>query len=111
MKKSLMIAVPIIIAVLALVVFFLTKKSPSPALSTKNSTQAPERRKEDINWDDKVDYLDSNIINLSLGCKKNDACWSKVIGKTVTGDNPIYSSDLDLNGDGIVDAQDAVLVR
>ncbi len=99
----------VLVLILGAAVFFIFKKI---ALTSPQSTPSnnEERSAEDINWDNKVDYLDVNLVKSVLGCKKTDPCWNKVIGKTVTGDNPIYSSDSDLNKDGVIDDKDVSLL-
>ena len=65
----------------------------------------------DINHDGKKDTADSNFIQLNLNCKKSAPCWNQVIGKTIDGENPIYTSDLDLNHNDVIDDQDLVVVN
>jgi hypothetical protein len=64
--------------------------------------------KKDINHDGKVDYIDSNFFTQNNGCKKDTPCWKKQITKTYDGDNPVYVYDLDLDNNGIIDANDAL---
>ena len=102
--------VTIVLGSLVLIAFivlggqYITKKFLSPApVSNQASTYY---KKEDINKDGKVDQVDEEIVRKQFGCQVRQPCWSKVIGKTLSGDNPIYASDLDLNGDNIIDLLD-----
>lgn len=63
-------------------------------------------QKGDINHDGLVNTVDTNIIQAQFGCKSTDPCWKKVIGKTLDGDNPIYTFDIDFNKDSIIDQKD-----
>jgi hypothetical protein len=102
----------IIIAVLALLVFFgssLLQKllSPAPTVNQASITY----KKEDINKDEKIDQSDMDIVIKQLSCQKADSCWNKVIDKTLNGDNPIYVFDLDMNGDGLISQIDVDQVQ
>jgi hypothetical protein len=66
----------------------------------------PTTAEGDINDDGKVDLMDMQYIKDHAGCNQDDECWSKMIDKTITGHNPIYTSDLDLNQDGMIDESD-----
>ena len=103
MKKFIPVLLILIVIIVAVVFTFKMLLKPSPSGA---SPQSQERSPKDINWDNKVDDLDANIIKSVLGCKKTDPCWNKVVGKTITGDNPIYASDADLNKDGVIDQKD-----
>jgi hypothetical protein len=70
----------------------------------------PTTAEGDINDDGNVDYLDSQYIPTHTGCTEGDSCWSDVIDHTITGHNPIYTSDLDLNGDGVIDDSDTEVI-
>ncbi len=107
MKNAIVIIVLIIFFAFVVVVISTKLLAPSPS---GPSQQSQERNPKDINWDGKIDVLDANIVSSVLGCKKSDPCWNKVIGKTVTGDNPIYASDCDLNHDGVIDQKDIQLI-
>lgn len=110
MKKT--VTISIIIAVLALSIYFVTgflKKILSPAPTINQSTSI--YKKEDINKDEKVDQADEDIVAKQINCKKIEPCWNKVIGKTLNGDNPIYVFDLDLNNDGVIDQLDTAQVQ
>lgn len=56
----------------------------------------------DINDDGVTDSTDELMVQLSKGCGSGEPCWDEVVGKTLSGDNPIYARDLDLNGDGTI---------
>ena len=106
MKRSIIItgAVLLLIIILIFLGKYLVKKFLSPA-PTSNQTSTTYK-KEDINKDGTVDSVDEEILKKQSGCQNKQPCWNKVIGKTLSGDNPIYASDLDLNGDGIIDLLD-----
>lgn len=77
--------------------------------STKSSTSQSTVNKKsphDINRDGRVDELDRNMVRTAIGCKKTDDCWNKSVGKTLDGDNPLYTFDLDLNADGEISNTD-----
>lgn len=65
----------------------------------------------DIDRSGTVDGADQALVQAGMGCTKLLPCWSKVIGKTKDGDNPIYVSDTDLNKDGVIDQKDLDLVK
>lgn len=65
------------------------------------------RRKEDINDDGVINQTDVGIVKQNTGCAGGQPCWSRVVGKTLSGDNPIYASDLDMNGDDTISEEDA----
>ena len=97
----------IIISIILLIIYFTSgflKKILSPAPTINQSTSI--YKSEDINKDKKVDTTDEDIISKQLNCKKTESCWNKVIGKTLNGDNPIYTFDLDMNGDEKIDQLD-----
>lgn len=103
-----------ILGVIAVVILFFAGKyfvkkflSPAPVSYQANTYY----KKEDINKDGKVDALDEQLVIKQSGCQRNNVCWNKVIGKSISGDNPIYVSDLDLNGDGIVDLLDLQQIK
>jgi hypothetical protein len=89
---------------------FTVNKSIKYSTTSKNGDGGGSRVPGDINDNGIIDNTDVQIVRDHMGCKKNDLCWGDVIGKTLSGDNPIYTSDLDLNQDGIVDEQDAQVV-
>lgn len=62
--------------------------------------------KGDINRDGAVNSEDAEFIRKATPCNHVDPCWKKVVGKTKDGDNPIYTSDLDLNHDDNVNELD-----
>jgi len=63
-------------------------------------------KKGDINRDGKVDQIDFMYIRNSDNCRQGESCWTKVVGKTSDGDNPIYVSALDQNKDGVINNMD-----
>lgn len=65
----------------------------------------------DIDRSGAADEDDRLMIKGQDGCLKTQPCWNQTVGKTKDGDNPIYTSDLDLNKDGFVDQQDVALVK
>jgi len=82
------------------------KPDHSPTQSSQNLPSSPEWQKGDINHDGRVNAIDKLIIKKSFNCRNSDPCWQRVVGKTDEGDNPIYTADLDLNNDGIINTQD-----
>lgn len=83
--------------------------SPDGAGDTGRFTTT--RSPEDINDDGVIDTVDVQMVQGSLGCKQGADCWDDVIGKTLSGDNPIYVSDFDLNKDGEVSDLDVQMVN
>lgn len=107
-----MVTITVVIALLCLLVYFasnLLKKLLAPAPTLNQASLA--YKSEDINKDGQVDQADEEIVKKQFGCRPNQSCWSKVIGKTLSGDNPIYTSDLDLNKDGNIDLLDIQLMK
>lgn len=78
--------------------------------TVKNGDGGGHRIPGDINDNGTIDNTDVQIVRDHIGCSKTDSCWGDVIGKTLSGDNPIYTSDLDLNSDGTVSELDAEIV-
>lgn len=108
--KKIIISVGLVLLIAIAVVAFIYRSSSSSKKTTIDNR--PSFAKGDINKDGKVDVMDSEIIRNNLGCHSGIlACWSRLVGKTVEGDNPIYTSDLDLNGDGKIDDADMVLAK
>ncbi len=100
-----------LIAVIAIGVFVFLKFSPAqqstaPAVSNTASTGLVKTVPGDFLRDGKPTYEDVALVKAHLGCKKSDPCWNQVVGKTHDGDNPLYTSDLDMNGNGVIDTQD-----
>jgi len=91
------------------VFLFFTKQpaSPNPALSPVPTIS---RAKGDIDRSGVADEMDKTLVRSQLGCRKEDPCWQKTVSKTKDGDNPLYTFDLDLNGDGVIDDKDLALV-
>ncbi len=94
------------------VLLFFTKTRGSSSSTILQVTITPSANKiiGDINHDGSANEEDKNIVKPYLGCKTEEDCWNKVIGKTEDGDNPYYVFDLDLNKDGIVNEQDIALI-
>lgn len=90
-----------------------TSLSATPSISSAkmDTSVNPNYKATDINRDGKVDFTDRQFIDNNLGCKKQSPCWTKVIGKTMDGDNPIYASDLDLNKDNVIDKLDGEMIK
>jgi hypothetical protein len=102
----------IIFVIAALVIFFgilIFKKllSPAPTVNEASVTY----KKEDIDKDEKVDTSDEDFVIKQLNCQKSLPCWNKVIGKTLNGDNPIYTFDLDMNADGVINQLDVDQIK
>lgn len=110
MRKT--INIVIVFAIISLIIFFgsgLLKKLLAPAPTYNQTTVI--YKSEDINKNEKIDQTDADIVNKQSNCKKTEPCWNKVIGKTLNGDNPIYTFDLDLNSDGIINQIDVAQVE
>lgn len=107
MKNLVIALVGFIFVVAVLFIFFSLKKS---TVKTTPVTP-PSKNVADINRDGIVDSVDKNYVLTSMGCSKTASCWSKVVGKTSDGDNPIYASDLDLNHDGLIDQSDLNMIK
>ncbi len=69
------------------------------------------RRPEDINDDGTITVDDISLIQIKIGCSQQDDCWDDVIGKTLSGDNPIYTFDLDVDKDGTISAADSLRIN
>ena len=78
--------------------------------TVKNGDGGGKRIPGDVNDNGMIDNTDVQIVRDHIGCSKTQDCWGDVIGKTLSGDNPIYTSDLDFNTDGIVDEKDTQFV-
>lgn len=78
----------------------------SANIETTEQTVSQPAGKGDINRDGKIDEIDRNYIRSQLSCKNGDTCWATQVGKTSDGDNPFYTSDLDLNADGTITEAD-----
>ncbi len=83
-----------------------TNKQVSLNAGPEPETSTTFDPKYDINRDGKVSQVDKNFITEQLNCTKDESCWTTQIGKTSDGDNPIYTSDLDLNKDGRITETD-----
>lgn len=60
----------------------------------------------DVNDDSSVTAADVDMIKGQLGCSEGQDCWTRVIGKTLSGDNPIYVMDMDYSKDGSINEAD-----
>ncbi|MCX7996264.1 MAG: dockerin type I domain-containing protein [Patescibacteria group bacterium] len=89
--------------------FTVQRSGVRPARAREAST-AGSRKKEDINDDGMVDQTDAGIIRQNIGCASGQTCWGGVIGKTLSGDNPIYAADLDMDGNGMIEERDVELI-
>lgn len=106
----------IVVVVAALIgagIFFL---APNSGTSTQqaapqqqdNSLSIGESRPVgDVNDDGVVTPVDVQLVRGQIGCEEGQNCWNEIIGKTLSGDNPIYTMDLDLNNDGMITEEDA----
>lgn len=103
------VVVFLVICVIGAGFFVKTFLRPAPSASLAPDTNTYSN--VDVNKDGNINQLDIALIKEALGCQENTTCWDKVIGKTVNGDNPIYSSDMDLNKDSIVDQKDIDLIQ
>ena len=65
----------------------------------------------DINDDGMVTSADIDMMSRASGCVSADPCWNEVVGKTLSGDNPIYTMDMDLNKDNAIDEADIAIAR
>lgn len=72
----------------------------------KGERLSETKLKGDINRDGKIDSEDADLVRKASPCNHAFECWNKVVGKTKDGDNPIYTSDLDLNHDDNVNELD-----
>ena len=91
-----------IIEIIILIAVFLRKSSSTPSTNLTPTVTTAPYAKEDINQDGVINEVDANFVKTNMNCKQADPCWNKVIGKTLSGENPIYASDLDFNHDGII---------
>ena len=105
----------IFLIVIGVIIFYFKgyffKAFTTPPAASVASNQDDGYAKGDINKDGQVNAVDLQLIQASIGCNKDSACWNKIIAKTLSGDNPIYTSDLDLDGDGEVTTQDVNLAK
>lgn len=60
----------------------------------------------DINDDGTINAFDSIYVQENIGCSSVDPCWQTVVGETLSGSNPIYVFDLDLNQDDVINEAD-----
>ncbi len=87
-------------------IYVITSFVGKPSAKSSSEKVETEKSPNDINRDGKVDELDRNMIRTAIGCKKDSDCWNNSVGKTLDGDNPLYTFDLDLNGDGEISSSD-----
>lgn len=98
--------------------FFFYREGKSPFNTTalkrvstmQENTGGGNRVPSDVNDNGNIDNTDVQIVRDHIGCSSTQDCWGDVIGKTLSGDNPIYTSDLDLEKDNVVDEKDAQFV-
>jgi hypothetical protein len=110
-KGSGMIVGVLVVIVVIGVVVFLGSKVMRTIPTTNETAPTPSTSRGDIDRSGMVDESDRMLVRGQLGCTKTQVCWNKVIGKTRDGDNPIYTSDLDLNKDGAITQADLDLVK
>jgi hypothetical protein len=79
--------------------------------STQETSTNSGRKREDINDDGAVNGDDSQIVSASIGCSQVQSCWDDVIGKTLSGDNPIYVYDLDVDDSGEINDNDVAQIK
>jgi len=108
MKKVITIAFLLILLVAFVGISGSRLLRPSP---TMYLTPTPPVHPGDIDRSGTVDSVDGEYVRSNLGCRSSNPCWQKVIGKTKDGDNPIYTSDVDLNKNGIIDQADLDMVK
>ena len=95
-----------ILGVVVLFAFTTLFKRNETASQPKQQTGLATAMPGDFFRDGKVTQADITVVRTNMNCKKTDTCWNKVIGKTHDGDNPLYTSDLDTNQNGIIDEGD-----
>lgn len=96
----------ICISIIMSLIFFARKSPGTHTATPADSSGLVPTVPGDFFRDGKVTQADIYLVQQYLSCKKGDVCWNKVVGKTHDGDNPIYTSDLDMNGDGVIDNRD-----
>ena len=89
---------------------FVKSATPKSATTVQSGDGGGHRIPGDINDNGTIDNTDVQMVRDNAGCKSTDDCWGQVIGKTLSGDNPIYASDLDLSPDNVIDEKDAQFV-
>lgn len=92
-----------------------TAAPKKPGVITTNSKKTDTQKSQfantsgiagDVNDDGSVTAADIDMINGEMGCAEGQECWTKVIGKTLSGDNPIYVMDMDYSKDGSINEAD-----
>jgi hypothetical protein len=104
--------------------YFYYREGLDPFISTMTAGEYLERENEpkgtgdgtnfargDIDDDGVVNATDIGLLEPHVGCDEASDCWGIVVGKTKTGDNPYYTSDLDLDMDGKITELDVEYVR
>jgi hypothetical protein len=94
-------------------IFFIMPKTDTPAQQIQQDSLSigQSRPTGDINDDGSVTVVDVQLVRGQIGCTSESECWNTVVGKTLSGDNPIYASDLDLDGDSAITDADADIVN
>lgn len=111
-----LLAIVMIGGLLAAGIYFLapnpgtTSQQAAPQQQDSSLSIGESRPAGDINDDGVVTQVDAQLVRAQIGCTSADACWNEVIGKTLSGDNPIYTSDLDMDSDGSITENDAIEV-
>lgn len=85
-----------------------------PLEKTKSSKSAEAntgRKPEDINDDGVVDAEDVQLVQDNMWCTLTDDCWDDMIGKTKSGDNPIFVYDLDVAKDSSINDNDVAQIQ
>jgi hypothetical protein len=119
MEKNKEGTIAVFVVVIVIIVLSVTAFLFLPVFLQKQNTPSEKEQthqgityaKGDINQDGKVDALDEVLIKNNIHCQSTDACWEKVIEHTVSGYNPIYVKDLDINKDNIIDENDVTAMQ
>lgn len=107
--SAVIIIVALVIVILVgvgIAVFFLKSSPQTPSTKKQGGGLSETKLKGDINRDEKIDSEDADLVRKASPCNHAFECWNKMVGKTKDGDNPIYTSDLDLNHDDNVNELD-----
>lgn len=108
-----LLVIVVIAGVVGSAIFFMMPKTAAPAQQMRQDrvSVGESRPIGDINDDGSVTVVDVQLVRGQVGCTSESECWNTVVGKTLSGDNPIYTSDLDLDGDGSITDADAEIVN
>lgn len=110
-KGSMAIIGGIIVLAVCIVLGYVAMKTllrPAPMSGTKTTfTNAAS----DIDRSGTTDESDRQLVQSHVGCTSTLPCWSMVVGKTKDGDNPIYTSDLDMDKDGSITTNDVAQIK